>query len=421
MSMKKTGKLLQIEDPKSDVAIKVEHVSKSFRLPHNRQSSLKGTLVNLVSGGDRTFETQEVLKDISFEIKKGEFFGIVGRNGSGKSTLLKMLAGIYTPTHGTITVNGSLTPFIELGVGFNPELTGRENVFLNGALLGFNNKDVDAMYNDIVTFAELDRFMDQKLKNYSSGMQVRLAFSIAIRSRSDILLFDEVLAVGDADFQKKCLTTFRELKKEGRTIVLVTHDMSQVEKFCDRALVLSDGNIEAVTTPREAAMIYSKLNVNLAEMEKKERKNTKDTDDRPGNGKIRISKIHLYSGEKRTKIFTTNDQLAIQMSLSDRVRSEHNLAVGLAIHSEEGLALFGPNTDELTVPVGVTGIRYTLPNLPLTQGEYSVTIMLYNKSSREQYDVLFQSVRFSVISSQLYGGKVLIDGLWNFLGDEKNV
>src|SRR5690606_31573026 len=154
--------------------------------------------------GKRTYEKQQVLKNISFEIKKGEFVGIVGRNGSGKSTLLKLLAGIYSPDKGSIEVNGKLVPFIELGVGFNPELTGRENVFLNGALLGFNRKEMQAMYKDIVEFAELERFMDQKLKNYSSGMQVRLAFSIAIRAQSDILLIDEVLAVGDAAFQQKC-------------------------------------------------------------------------------------------------------------------------------------------------------------------------------------------------------------------------
>src|SRR5690606_7141480 len=154
--------------------------------------------------GRRKYEKQQVLKDINFEIKKGEFFGIVGRNGSGKSTLLKLLAGIYSPDSGHVQVNGKLVPFIELGVGFNPELTGRENVFLNGALLGFNRKEMESMYEEIVEFAELERFMDQKLKNYSSGMQVRLAFSIAIRAKADILVLDEVLAVGDEAFQKKC-------------------------------------------------------------------------------------------------------------------------------------------------------------------------------------------------------------------------
>lgn len=240
-----------------DTAIKVEHVSKSFKLPHNKQSTIKGALVNLVGRGDRTYETQDVLKDVSFEIKKGEFFGIVGRNGSGKSTLLKMLAGIYTPTKGAISINGSLTPFIELGVGFNPELTGRENVYLNGALLGFNNKEMDAMYSDIVGFAELERFMDQKLKNYSSGMQVRLAFSIAIRARSDILVLDEVLAVGDASFQDKCFTYFESLKANSQTVILVTHDMAAVTRFCSRALLLENGIIKDIGNPAKIASQYT--------------------------------------------------------------------------------------------------------------------------------------------------------------------
>jgi ABC-2 type transport system ATP-binding protein len=240
-------------------AITATGISMSFRLPHNRQSSIKGAFLNMVSFGDHSYETQKVLKDVSFEIKKGEFFGIVGRNGSGKSTLLKLLAGIYTPTKGTITVNGSLTPFIELGVGFNPELTGRENVYLNGALLGFSNKEVDAMYDDIVSFAELERFMDQKLKNYSSGMQVRLSFSIAIRAEGDLLILDEVLAVGDEAFQKKCYNYFNNLKKDQRTVVLVTHDMGAVERYCTRAMMIEKGEIVVEGSSTEVAAAYRRM------------------------------------------------------------------------------------------------------------------------------------------------------------------
>jgi len=192
---------------KNDVAVKVSQLSKSFKLPHEKNTSIKNFVTNPLK--KRRFEKQEVLNGINFEIKKGEFFGIVGRNGSGKSTLLKLLAGIYSPNNGQGRVNGKLTPFIELGVGFNPELTGQENVFLNGALLGFNRIEMNEMYDEIVEFAELERFMDQKLKNYSSGMQVRLAFSIAIRANSDILVLDEVLAVGDYNFQQKCFEYFQ--------------------------------------------------------------------------------------------------------------------------------------------------------------------------------------------------------------------
>ncbi len=196
----------------NNIAVKVEHVSKSFKLPTESSQSLRTTLVNLFKG-IKGYVEYNVLQDISFEVEKGDFFGIVGRNGSGKSTLLKILSQIYVPERGTVAVDGKLVSFIELGVGFNPELTGKENVYLNGAMLGFTAEEIDAMYDDIVEFAELSEFMNQKLKNYSSGMQVRLAFSVAIKAQGDILILDEVLAVGDEAFQRKCNDYFLERKK----------------------------------------------------------------------------------------------------------------------------------------------------------------------------------------------------------------
>jgi len=268
-----------------EIAVKAEHVSKTFRLPHDKQNSIKGGLISLAKGGKRTYETQDVLKDISFEINKGDFFGIVGRNGSGKSTLLKMIAGIYSSTNGAIHINGSLTPFIELGVGFNHDLTGRENVFLNGALLGFSRVEMAKMYDDIVEFAELERFMDQKLKNYSSGMQVRLAFSIAIRANSDILVLDEVLAVGDEAFQKKCTMFFSDIKKEkNRTIILVTHSMDSVRRYCNKALLLEKGKIVAIGDPNEVADEYSKQFINT-ESNVNSTKNSKKNN-RYGTGEV---------------------------------------------------------------------------------------------------------------------------------------
>lgn len=243
----------------SEVIIQVDNVSKSFKLPHEKHGSLKSLFVNMLGRGTK-YEKQKVLKDVSFDIKKGEFFGIVGRNGSGKSTLLKLLAGVYSPNKGHIQINGKLTPFIELGVGFNPELSGRDNVFLNGALLGFSKKEMETMYDSIVEFAELEKFMDQKLRNYSSGMQVRLAFSIAIRAQSDILLLDEVLAVGDEAFQQKCLEVFEEHKANKQTVILVTHDMEMVKKYCDRAMLINNGEISDIGETNRIALKYSKLN-----------------------------------------------------------------------------------------------------------------------------------------------------------------
>ena len=237
--------------------IVVDHLSKSFKLPTERSWGLKQAIFNRLKG-IKGYTKQEVLKDISFTVKKGEFLGIVGRNGSGKSTLLKILAQIYTPDSGSITVHGSLVPFIELGVGFNPELTGRENVYMNGAMLGFSNEEMDQMFDDIVQFAELAPFMDQRLKNYSSGMQVRLAFSIAIRARGDILILDEILAVGDAAFQEKCNQYFASLDKS-QTVILVTHSMENVRQFCDRAILIDQGKIIEEGNPEVVADAYLKL------------------------------------------------------------------------------------------------------------------------------------------------------------------
>ncbi|HSW79536.1 MAG TPA: polysaccharide ABC transporter ATP-binding protein, partial [Candidatus Saccharimonadales bacterium] len=276
--------------------ISVDNVSKNFVLPHEKVSSVKGLFTNLAKGNSgKTKETQHALKDISFEVKKGEFFGIVGRNGSGKSTMLKMLAGIYQPTKGKVNVRGRLVPFIELGVGFNPELTGRENVYLNGAMMGFSKKQVDDMYDDIVAFAELEQFMDQKLKNYSSGMQVRLAFSVAIKAEADVLLVDEVLAVGDADFKRKCYGYFKSLKKAKKTVVFVTHDMGAIEEYCDRAIQIEDGIKAHEGKPSKIAAEYLKM-FNKPETEVAAAK--ANDDDRWGNQALSITTIKTEVTEK---------------------------------------------------------------------------------------------------------------------------
>ena len=238
------------------IAVKVDHVSKYFKLPTEATNSLRTAMVNRFKG-IKGYKEQHVLKDISFEVEKGDFFGILGRNGSGKSTLLKIISEIYVPEKGSVTIDGKLVSFIELGVGFNPELTGRENVYMNGAMLGFSTAEIDAMYDDIVNFAELHDFMNQKLKNYSSGMQVRLAFSVAIKAQGDILILDEVLAVGDEAFQRKCNDYFQERKRSGKTTILVTHDMGAVKKYCNKAVLIENGLVKAIGSPENVANQYS--------------------------------------------------------------------------------------------------------------------------------------------------------------------
>jgi ABC-2 type transport system ATP-binding protein len=241
-------------------AIDVRDLKKVVRVPQNQAHTLKERVLHPLR---RThFDERRALDGVSFQVAEGDFFGVVGRNGSGKSTLLKCLAGIYAADGGEMLVAGRLAPFIELGVGFNPELTARENALINAVMMGLTPAQARERFDEIIAFAELEEFLEVKLKNYSSGMQVRLAFSVMVRSDADVLLIDEVLAVGDAAFQQKCFDAFERLRSEGRTIVLVTHDMALVERFCDRALLLEQGRVELDGAPEEVARRY--LEVNLA-------------------------------------------------------------------------------------------------------------------------------------------------------------
>ncbi|MEA2411290.1 MAG: type transport system ATP-binding protein [Thermoleophilaceae bacterium] len=246
------------ERERTQVAIEVEGLEKTFRIPKHQVQTLKERALHPFRRME--FDELNVLRGVGFTIPQGEFFGIVGRNGSGKSTLLKCLAGIYRADAGTIRVAGRMSPFIELGVGFNPDLTARENVVINAVMMGLTPAEARARFDDILAFAELEQFVDMKLKNYSSGMQVRLAFAVMVQSGSEILLIDEVLAVGDAAFQQRCLDEFQRLRDEGRTIVLVTHDMTMVERFCHRALLLTDGKIEMIGDPHDVGRRYIERN-----------------------------------------------------------------------------------------------------------------------------------------------------------------
>jgi ABC-type polysaccharide/polyol phosphate transport system ATPase subunit len=235
-------------------AIEAIGVSKTFRIPHEQHTFLKEYFLHPFRG--RTYERNEALKDVSFTVEAGEFFGVIGRNGSGKSTLLRLLAGIYVPDSGAVRVSGLLSPFIELGVGFNLELNARDNIRINGTLAGLTRAELDERFDEILAFSELERFVDQKLKNYSSGMLVRLAYSLAIQIPFDVLLLDEVLAVGDETFQEKCFATFERFKDEGKTVVFVSHALGLMGRFCDRVLLLDRGVAQAIGTPEEVIDAY---------------------------------------------------------------------------------------------------------------------------------------------------------------------
>lgn len=379
---------------KEDNVIEVRNVYKDFKLPHEKVSSVKGIFTNIFqSNAWRTNETQHALKNISFSVKKGEFFGIVGRNGSGKSTLLKILAGIYQANKGSVGVKGKLVPFIELGVGFNPELTGRENVYLNGALLGFSRSKVDEMYQGIVDFAELERFMDQKLKNYSSGMQVRLAFSMAIRAEADILLVDEVLAVGDADFQRKCFDYFRKLKKDNKTVIFVTHDMGAVIEYCDRAVLINDSRIVDISDPKSIATQYTKM-FNTANS------GTDETGKRWGDGKVKIKKVSITP--KTIKDSATNLTIEVQIMANEKVEEP---VIGFLIKNAASQQLLGTNTKVKKIITGVIEagatktIAWTIPNI-FGDGKYLVDTAISHSDGVSQYDWWEESASFRVYNEE---------------------
>ncbi len=361
------------------IVISVNKVSKNFRLPHEKNMTIKGLFTGLLSGRsfkERSFERQHALRSINFEIKKGEFFGIVGRNGSGKSTMLKLLAGIYQPSDGKIEVNGRLVPFIELGVGFNPELTGRENVYLNGALLNFSKSEVEKMYPEIVEFAEISQFMDQKLKNYSSGMQVRLAFSLAIRARADILLVDEVLAVGDADFQRKCFEYFKSLKKNKQTVVFVSHDMDAVREYCDRAILINAGEVACTGDAEKVAEEYTRL-LNPPNFK------SEDSVDQQkwGSGTVDINNTTLSNRLLRQD----DNHLEIEVTAKALKDFKHGVVPGFGIKNEMGHTICGTNSKILRHKIPTVlknqelNIIWQVPNI-FNAGKYVIDVSVADGS-----------------------------------------
>jgi len=379
----------------ADAAVKAEGVYKDFILPHEKKDSIKRVFTHAFTKNNPGMEVQHALRNVSFEVQDGEFFGIVGRNGSGKSTLLKMLAGIYQPTKGNVHIRGKLVPFIELGVGFNAELTGRENVYLNGALLGFSKKEIDSRYDEIVEFAELERFMDQKLKNYSSGMQVRLAFSVAIMAEADILLVDEVLAVGDASFQRKCFDYFRLLKKQKKTVIFVTHDMSAVREYCDRAMLIEKSKVVDIGAPSRIATQYTKL---FNEPTKGRRNEEKAN--RWGEKQMEYSKVSLSHD-----LMSKNEQkLEIKLEATATERVEDPI-LGFLVKNQSGQQLIGTNTLVKQRQPGVfekgekIQITWSVDNV-FSDGTYYVDIAINDRDGVTVYDWWEEAARFEVVNEE---------------------
>jgi len=351
-------------------AITVADVSKTFRLPRQRYSTLKERTLHPFRS--REMDELRALDDVSLTVEQGEFFGIVGRNGSGKSTLLKCLAGIYEADAGTIEVEGVLSPFIELGVGFNAELTARDNVLINAILLGLTRREARARFDRIIAFAELEEFVDLKLKNYSSGMHVRLAFSVATQADADVLLIDEVLAVGDAAFQQKCFAQFSRLKEQGCTIVLVTHDMGAVERFCDRAMLIERGEVLEIGDPHHVARAYNEINFGRVVHDEPDGARYGDHVD----AEIADAWFEGAAGD-RIGALAQGEPLAVAMEIRFHSALEEPI-FGFTLRNAAGYPILATRTDYRGVPTGryqagdVATMRVALDN-HLAPGDYRLT------------------------------------------------
>ncbi|MDD3772985.1 MAG: ATP-binding cassette domain-containing protein [Weeksellaceae bacterium] len=420
----------------------------------------------------KSYEQFKALDDVSFEVKKGEFFGIIGHNGAGKSTLLKILANIYKPDSGSIKINGRIAPFLELGIGFNPELSGRDNIYLNATVLGLTKKEIDKKFNDIVEFSELEQFIDQQIKNYSSGMKSRLAFSVSVHANREILLMDEVLAVGDSNFQGKCLEEFNKYRELGRTVILVTHSIETVQRYCDRAMLLRNGRIEMVGISEEVGNKYIRQNISdeedrLFEQEKKQKKlfvdkinnnkqkkeqkiqeikqekerakkqvieqakeqereqekeqekeQKKEQEKKQKKEKIAeiLSVAFLDNKGKLKKVFQTGDDVLIRVYFK-RNRLDKELNFGLTIHNQENYYLFGINTfiDNIEIQKcydrGYFQINFN--NIPFKTNWYFVKVGLFGQNASVNYDLLDKSEKFKVVSRSSSHGSIEVKYDWN--------
>lgn len=400
-----------------ETAIKVENLSKTFVIPHEKESTMKGAAVSLLNSRKKGYETFNALKSVDFEVKKGEFFGIIGRNGCGKSTLLKILAGIYVPDkgNGKVTINGKLSPFLELGVGFNPELTGRENIFLGGTILGLTQRQITERYDKIVAFSELEEFIDMKLRNYSSGMQVRLAFSLAINVEAEILLMDEVLAVGDSNFQSKCLAEFNKYREQGKTVILVTHDISVVQRYCDRAMLLRSGQVVKIGDSEEVTSEYMNQNIN----DEDKRIDQNESSENAVGNKSRLAgliKAETFDGNgKRKSTFKSGDNMIIRVYF-DQKKQVDDINFGIALVNQENVTLLGISTviDKLNVKEAAKNgfFEVEFKDIPFRESSFHINAAIFGNNHAKVYDYKTKLGTFRVFSTNQNDGIVSVPYKW---------
>lgn len=367
------------------IVIDFINVHKQYRLQKGK--TVKELIPSLLKE-KKLSASFSALKAVTLQIAKGQSVGFIGANGSGKSTILKLIAGITQPTSGSVTVTGRVASLIELGAGFHPDLTGRENVYLNGLILGMSKKEVGTRFNDIVTFADIAQFIDEPVKHYSSGMYLRLGFAVAIHTTPDILLIDEILAVGDENFQKKCLTKIRELKKQGVTIVVVSHNMSLLAEFCDTLFLMQHGRLVTAGATRKVLQAYQDENF----------KSTKKSISTNSQSNY-IQSVDFYRHEKKVEIFRTGDEFSLQIVIKAKENLE-NPVIGIALFSEDGYLISGPNTKNARLKFnkqeGQFTLQYKIAYLPLKDGTYAVSVSIYDKDLLYCFEYIDKKFLFRV-------------------------
>jgi ABC-2 type transport system ATP-binding protein len=379
-------------------AITVEGIGKRFRRYRERPRSIKERVIRFRVRADEFW----ALSDVSFDVREGETLGLIGPNGSGKTTLLKIIAGILRPTEGRVTTRGRIAALLALGAGFHAELTGRENVYLNASILGLSRQQTDRLFDDIVGFAELEDFIDSQVRFYSSGMYVRLGFAVAVHVDPAILLVDEVLAVGDEGFQRKCLDRVASFQAEGRTIVFVTHAVDQVLRVCHRALMLEHGRIREQGDPKDVVREFRLL------MAKKDLAYGWDS----GTKEIEIVSAELFgAGGQAKEWYAPGEELTIQMDLKAHASVE-NPVVSFAIHDQQNRLVYGTNTDwrDVFFPrfEGKQRVQFTLKSLPFVDGRYYVTLGVHARDSSRVYHLQEQHYTFGVVRGEENPGAVYI-------------
>lgn len=408
--------------------MRLRGVSRRFRVVHDRNATLKETLIR---GRRARYSELWALRDVDLDIAPGEAVGIVGRNGSGKSTLLKMLAGILPPQTGVVQAGGSVAAMLELGAGFHPDFSGRENVFMNAAIHGLSDKQVHARFDDIVAFAEIEDFIDMPVRTYSSGMQLRLAFAVAAHVDPDILLLDEVLAVGDEAFQRKCMGRIFDFRRQGGTLVFVSHDPNAVEQVCDRAVLVDGGRIVLDGTPQEVMVRYHRLlaettdgvgaRISTPAEAVLDEEDVGEEIPPPsalggwGTGEIAITSVQVIRGDEVVTGIVSGDDLAVRLSLRANDPIE-NPIIGISILGDDGTALFGTNTELDHVHVGTidedTEVTYVIPSVPLHAGGFAVTVAVHSEDVREMYHWIDRAVEFTVFPRRPGVGLVEVNGHW---------